>query len=424
MTIKTAFTSIFLLSFIFQVVSQNKKLLIKNVTVIPLHINKILKNKDVVLINGVIKEIKNHIEKDSTNYDLGIIDGNGKYLIPAFADAHSHLPEKKNLKRFFLMNLLNGVTTLRSMRGKMWHLEINKKDEFTPKLILSSPPTSRNDTISEIDANKIVSNYKKAGFDFMKILSIKDEQTLAYLMASAKSNNFHLAGHCPSNIDVFKICQSNVYQSIEHLSGFFKLKNATDINLATNLSIINNVYHSPTLDWYFTRQVPEKELRQRPGVKFLPTELVENWEEKIATHHKNTTKKERKTDRKKSKNKFNDRLKYLKQIYEQGGKLLVSPDASGIYNIPGFGVHTEMKHYVNAGISNFDILKATCYNLSEMLSSQNEWGAIKIGAKSDMVLLNSNPLESIEDTKEINGIVFNGKFYSKSKLEEKLNSEK
>ncbi|WAC01265.1 hypothetical protein N7U66_14245 [Lacinutrix neustonica] len=83
-----------------------------------------------------------------------------------------------------------------------------------------------------------------------------------------------------------------------------------------------------------------------------------------------------------------------------------------------------MKHYANAGISNFDILKATCYNLSEMRSSQNEWGTIKVGAKSDMVLLNTNPLKNIENAKNINGIIFNGMFYSKTELEEKLNLEK
>lgn len=420
---KVSITIITLL-FTFQVFSQNKKLLIKNVTIIPLHINQLLEKKDVILINGEIKEIRDHIEKDTTTYDLGIIDGHEKYLIPAFADAHSHLPEKENLNAYFLMNLLNGVTTLRSMRGEMWHLEINKKDAFTPKLMLSSPPSSRNDNLSEIEANNLILAYKKAGFDFMKILSVKDEQTFDYLVASAKANDFQFAGHCPSSVGIFKTCKTNVFQSIEHLGGFFQLTNVAEINSAINLSITKNVYHCPTLDWYFTGQVSEEELRHRSGVQFLPTKMVKNWESKIAAHYEKTTKDERETERKKSKNKFNKRLDYLKYIYRQGGKLLLSPDASGIYGIPGFGIHTEMKHYANAGISNFDILKATCYNLSEMLSSQNEWGTIKVGAKSDMVLLNTNPLKNIENTKNINGIIFNGMFYSKTELEEKLNLEK
>jgi len=421
---KKTFITTFLILIVFQVFGQNKKLLIKNVTVIPLHINQTLENKDVIIDNGIIKEIRKHLEKDTANYDLGIIEGNGKYLVPSFTDAHSHLPEKENIKNYFLMNLINGVTTLRSMRGEMWHLDININDEFTPKLILSSPPISRRDSISEIDTNDLILGYKKKGFDFAKILSVKDENTFDYIVASAKTNNFHLAGHCPSSIGIMKICQSGVYQTIEHLGGFFQLKSRDEINTAINLSITNNIYHCPTLDWYFTGQVSEEQLRLRNGAKYLPKELIESWESKISIHYKKTEKSERESKRKKSQNQFDYRLNYLQYIYKQGGKLLLSPDASGIYGIPGFGIHTEMKHYANAGISNFDILKATCYNLSEMQSSQNEWGTIKAGAKSDMVLLNSNPLESIENTKEINGIIFNGIFYSKNSLQEKLNAKK
>jgi len=405
----------------FQIIGQNQKLLVKNVTVLPLHINQQWNNKDVVIDNGTISEIREHIAKDTAKYTLGIIDGNGKYLAPAFSDAHAHLPEKENLKRFFLMNLLNGVTTIRSMRGETWHLEIDESDAYTPKLILSSPPITRNDEFSEIAANKLIADYKKSGFDFAKILSIKDEKIFDNLTTAARSNEFHFAGHCPNNLGIFKVLNSDVFQSIEHLGGFFDLKGFDEINQAIDLSISQDVYHDATLDWYYTAQVPEEALRNRNGAKYLPKQLTEVWEAKIADHFEKTTDAEREAERKQSKVQFDGRLKYLNYIYQQGGKLLLSPDASGIYGIPGFGVHTEMKHYESAGISNFDILKATSYNLSEMLFSENEWGTIKIGSKSDMVLLNENPLEDIKNAQNLNGIIFHGKFHSKSELESELN---
>ena len=421
---KKLFTLTILLFLVYQGFSQNKKLLIENVTVIPLHINKQLDNKDVIIENGKIIKIRKHIEKDSVSYDLGIINGDGKYLVPTFTDAHSHLPEKENLETFFLMNLVNGVTNLRSMRGEMWHLEINKNAAFTPKLILSSPPISRRDSMTEESAKKLISDYKESGFDFIKILSVKDENTFDYIVSSAKSNNIHLAGHCPSNIGIFKVCESNIFQSIEHLGGFFQLESIKEINSAIDQSVTNNLYHSPTLDWYFTGQVPEEELRQRKGAEYISKEVIKGWEDKIVSHYEKTNEKDRVKEREESKSEFQTRLDYLEYIYKQGGKLLLSPDASGIYSIPGFGVHTEMKHFSNAGISNFDILKATCYNLSEMLNTENEWGTIKVGTNSDLVLLNANPLDNIENTNDINGIVFNGEFYSKSDLEKKLKEKK
>ncbi|WP_291865127.1 amidohydrolase family protein [Maribacter sp.] len=417
---KKTFSITILLFTIFQVCGQNNRLLIKNVNIIPLHINQQQSNRDVIIENGVISQIREHAENDTTDYDLGIIEGNGKYLIPSFADAHSHFPEEENLQTYFLMNLMNGVTTLRSMRGQDWHLEIDKNTEWTPNLILSSPPISRRDSLTEKMADGLISGYKKSGFDFIKILSVKDENTFDYLVKFAKNNNIKLAGHCPSNVGIFKICDSNIYQSIEHLGGFFQLQNNAEINLAIDRSISANLYHCPTLDWYFTRQVPEEQLRKRNGTEYLPKELIREWEDKITAYFDKTKEKERAGNREENKDKFQNRLDYLGHIYRQGGKLLLSPDASGIYGIPGFGVHTEMEHFANAGISNFDILKAASYNLSEMLNSENDWGTIKIGASSDLVLLNTNPLENIKNAKDINGVVFKGVFYSKSNLKKQL----
>ena len=404
-------------------ICQEKRLLIENVTIIPMHINQVLENKDVVINNGIITELREHIENDTIDYELGRIDGTGKVLIPSFADAHAHLPERENLDSYILINLLNGVTTLRSMRGESWHLDI-EKSEFTPKLVLSAPPITRRDSISKSDAEKLFENYKKQGYDFVKILSVKDVNTFDILVAQSKEKSLPLAGHCPSNIGIFNTYQSGVFESIEHLGGFFQLPEKDDIHKAIELSIYNDVYHCPTLDWYFTGQVVEDTLRNRKGVGFLPKERIEDWEKKINSYYFETTEEQRALDRSKNKTSFDTRLKNLRYIYHQGGKLLLSPDASGIYGVPGFGIHTEMQHFTMANISNYDILKAACYNLSKMLNKENEWGTIKVGAKSDLILLNANPLENIQNTEQIDGIVLNGQFYKKEFLLDKLNEKR
>ena len=412
---KNIITIIFIL-FYSTIYGQNNRLIIQDVAIIPLHINKILKNRDVIIENGVIIKIRNHIDNDTVKYDLGRINAKGKYLIPSFSDAHSHLPEEKNLNNYFLMNLANGVTTLRSMRGEMWHIEINEKDKLVPKLILSSPPISWRDSIFDAKAKQLIADYKNAGFDFVKILSVKDKSTLDLLIKYSKLYNLKLAGHCPSNVDFFYVLNSGVYQSIEHLGGFMKLRDSKKIVQAVNQSIEKQVYNCPTLDWYFTGQVLEDSLRKREGVEFIPQELVDKWEKKIQKYYSKTTIEERKNDREKSKAMFSNRLAWLNYIYRQGGLLLLSPDASGLYSIPGFGMHTEMQHFTDAGISNFDVLKAACYNLSVMLGEENDWGTIKVGTSSDLVLLNKNPLEDIKNTKEIEGIIFKGEYYTQKEL--------
>lgn len=400
--------------------AQNKRLLIENVTVIPMNVNQTFKNKDVIISDGRISNIRTHIENDTTNYDLGRIDGEGKFLTPSFSDAHAHLPEKQYLENYFLLNLANGVTTLRSMRGEKWHLDIDKTDALSPRLILGSPSISRGDSITKQNAKKLIAEYKEEGFDFIKILSVKDKKTFDYLAESAKENSFHLAGHCPSNVGIFDVCESQVFQSIEHLGGFFQLPDIKSIDSAINQSIHSSIYHCATLDWNHSSTLTDEDLRQRKGVDYIPQQLINEWETQLSESNSKTDKEKQEADRKMFENQFNYRLNYLGYIYRQGAFLLISPDASGTYSIPGFAMQTEMQHYSKAGISNFDILKAACFNLAEMLNQEQEWGAIKLGASTDLVLLNANPLDDIKHAEEVEGVVLKGNYYSQKELLDKV----
>src|SRR6185436_9771562 len=79
---------IFLLSVCFQQ-SQAQQLLIKNTNVIDVEKKKILTGQTVLVTDGKITAV----DKDRT-YKLPegttIIDGEGKYLVPGFTDAHIH----------------------------------------------------------------------------------------------------------------------------------------------------------------------------------------------------------------------------------------------------------------------------------------------------------------------------------------------
>ena len=400
----------------------NELLIIQNVNVIPLQVNTVFTQKDIILKNGQIIQIRDHLEKDTVEYSLGEINGMDKYLIPSYCDAHIHLPEKENLEVFFLMNILNGVTTLRSMRGEEWHTEIDKTSEFTPRLFLSTPPITSKESIPPEKAKLLIANYKKAGFDFVKVLSVRDEATFINLSIACKERKMHLAGHWPSKINIDTLCKSDMFLSIEHLDGFFNFKEIEALNSVINKTISAGLYICPTIGWYFKEQNLFNDLRNREGIEYISKAKLNEWEKDIELYNNETPQAKILENAIKTKRQFDKCIDYLGCIYKQGGKLLLSPDASGIYSVPGFAIHDEMKHYANAGISNFDILKAACFNLSEMAGEQNNWGSIKLGAKSDMLLLNMNPLENIYNANSIEGIIFKGKYYMIDDLKKRLKS--
>src|SRR5690606_35757656 len=108
--------------------AQEDVYIFKNVNIITMKDDQVLTNKTLVVQNGKIIEISDKTKHTSKN----IIDAKGKYLMPAMADAHVHFPESdEELEKVMKLNLINGVTKLRSMRGS-WN-DLERKNKYNSK---------------------------------------------------------------------------------------------------------------------------------------------------------------------------------------------------------------------------------------------------------------------------------------------------
>ena len=104
--------------------------IIRNVNIIPIDKDTVIKNQLVNITGNKITLITDDNDKAfKPNDRFIIIDGRDKYLMPSMADMHAHFPEYSELKKYFTLNLLAGVTTMRSMRGDEKHLTIKYTDE-------------------------------------------------------------------------------------------------------------------------------------------------------------------------------------------------------------------------------------------------------------------------------------------------------
>jgi hypothetical protein len=185
-------------------VSASTNYIIRNVNIIPFTKDTVLKNQMVIVTGSKITLITDDNGKDFQPLErYTFIDAKDKYLMPGMADMHAHFPEYNELKKYFTLNLLAGVTTMRSMRGDEKHLNI-KKDNNLPQLnlYLSSPPITRALTIDKKTADSIVIVSKANGFAFLKVLSIKDSLSFINLAAACKSYSFSFCGHGLSNISM------------------------------------------------------------------------------------------------------------------------------------------------------------------------------------------------------------------------------
>ena len=254
-------------------------MVIKNVSVISMLTNDIKENQDVVIKDGKISSISN---AKGTHYKkVFVVDGKGQYIMPTLADAHVHFPkDEPEMRRMMQLYLINGVTKLRSMRGDWnhidWRNKYNTESSVYPKLYLSPPAISRNYDLSVSQIEEYVKTSKENGFDFMKILSVKDQTIFAQFDRISKKYNFPIGGHFPGNIDDNLIFSSN-YNSFEHLGGLTGYPDVVESRL--QLIKENNIFICPTLSWYNigSGRYSYDELRKLSGMEFVPNAIVEEW---------------------------------------------------------------------------------------------------------------------------------------------------
>jgi adenine deaminase len=126
--------SFFILLLVFAMVScnaqpSNQETVFTKVNVIPMNEEKVIKNQDVVVQNGIITAIG---ESGKVKYgkNAHVIDANGKYLMPGLAEMHAHVPpvdDIEPMKEVLTLFLYNGITTIRGMLGHPRHLELRVK---------------------------------------------------------------------------------------------------------------------------------------------------------------------------------------------------------------------------------------------------------------------------------------------------------
>lgn len=392
-------------------------MVVKNVSVISMTSEKIKQNQDVVIKNGKVSSISN---SKKTNYkNLLIIDGTGKYMMPSLGDAHVHFPETEaEMERVMELYIINGVTKLRSMRGDWKHIDwrqnYNSDTSVYPKLYLSPPAISRQYDFSLMEISDYVKVASDQGFDFLKILSVKDPITFSRFDSISKSYNFPISGHFPSNIPDSLIFQSN-YNSFEHLGGLADNPDA----LKSRLQLIKerNLFISPTLTWYSigSGRYSYDELRQLPGMEFVSQATVEEWIKKTTQYREKIGMEAYKEEVANELNNLNEKFKIIKELNALGIPMLLSPDSSSNYMISGFDMVYEMELLKNADLSNYEILRMATVNFATFF--KEDYGTIEIGKAADFLLLNNNPLEDLDALKKIDGLYYNSQFLDSKKLE-------
>ena len=106
----------------------------------------------------------------------------------------------------------------------------------------------------------------------------------------------------------------------------------------------------------------------------------------------------------------------LMKINKAGGIVALGTDSTY-----GPSVHREMELLVNAGISPLDVIRIGTFNAARYLGREEEMGTVSEGKLADLLLLNENPVENINNAKNIFMVIKNGVIIDRSELKIPIN---
>ena len=106
----------------------------------------------------------------------------------------------------------------------------------------------------------------------------------------------------------------------------------------------------------------------------------------------------------------------IKSMNDMGVGVMTGTDTMVPYLIPGFTPIDEIEHFVDAGLSPYDAIKASTSGPAEFLGKQGSFGTISVGKSANFILVDGNPLENVKNLWNLEGISIRGKWLDKERL--------
>ena len=391
------------------------------------------KGNAVIIVSGnEIVTVTNQTEYYSKYYSTinnettreNILNLTGKYVIPGLFDMHAHVAgvRKNSYNQDFSENALKmlldyGVTTIRSPAGptnqsialkhNVSEGIIEGPEMFTAGRLLNGPqiaiPFVEKQISTEEQAREEVRNQAAAGVDYVKLYVGLPPNLVQAAIDEAHSQGIGVIGHLymtswtdaanmgidalthgvPVNPSLLPSGDSreqfleNGGGPFDHLLWLDLLDlDSTEINEMINALVENSVPVDPTLSIYET-------MLRDDGYGFSDPQNQLRWA-KV--------------------------LQLTKIMHDKGVQILSGSDIPNFGLIPGASLHNELELLTEAGIKPLEVVAIATKNGAEALGIDNRVGTIESGKEADVIILTSNPIENISNTKGIEAVIVDGRF--------------
>ena len=450
-----------------------------NVNLVPMTDEIILKDQTVLIDGTMITDVGP--SNDIVIPDCAaIIDGKDAYLMPGLADMHVHIyEESRDEYPVPPLNLYiaKGVTTIRDCGTAPlsrsdtfvldWRDEIISGEAIGP-MIYSSGRTIHGPASNP---GSIVRQRHSNGFDFVKLYFELSSDEFEQAQAVAEELEMYSVGHIPYQVGMEQAIYAGLDEiaHIEEIGFDFMFENNRPVGVLSMDQWLSIMVQSILVDFEYGAggdfsfdpaefdRVHGMRLNQilndlksndvLVGTTLAVYEVVDQKlfeQEKFLSREENAYLPPKLLDEvRKGQNRhqllfqmLNENaplwnwkrsldVSLLQELHQANIRLVSGTDAgsSSIGVVEGYATHDDLRILTELGFTPYEALLTATVNAAyavEKMNREGDFGTIEAGKRADLVLLGSNPLEDINNTQDILGVMTLGRWYPAKILEQMI----
>jgi imidazolonepropionase-like amidohydrolase len=369
-----------------------------------------------------------------------LINGKGKFLMPGLWDMHVHEMPSPHVPELFVANGVTGIRDMYDDQPKIRELRKAIQEHRRPGPRVVASGRVLNGVLEKNfeavirtpeEGRQAVRQQIKDGADFIKVYNALSREAYYAIADECKRNGIPFAGHTPDSVTTAEAAAAG-QRSIEHLDGVLldcsrntaslrwsrvfvpdkRVLDSFDGARADRLFatfVRYGTWHCPTLSVYrsavFVDDASLVDNRKDPNLaRYLPR----FWLPQPAKNSLGLA-LDRAVQQK--------MMEVTATMFRAGVRLLAGTDTGAPFVLPGFGLHDELELMVAAGLPVSAVLRIATLAPAQFLGRDNELGSVSRGKLADLVLLDADPLKSIENTRLIRAVVADGRLYERAALD-------
>jgi imidazolonepropionase-like amidohydrolase len=455
---------------------------IDNVSIVDPTDGSMRRDHSIVIRGGFIEALMLTSEAP-VETSMRTIAGEGRFAVPGYNDMHTHVLQDPNPQLGFALMLAQGITGIRQMEGSSELLRNRAENrlglnETTPRLLGLPGELLLPFNANTVDGVRdVIARQWDEGADFIKMV-LTDREVFAAAIEAAHSQGLRIAGHMPPPVRIDDAVESG-FDSFEHLGTglsvflttsseadalwakqptdlpfpswavrlpfagaafdtFLKgsfLGPATNSTNAEQLLTLKDAFASysedraaelgrafarkqawntPTLVGIRTKyRLDDPEFVNDPWLEKLP---ASQREAELAEIEKFSATPTADLD---IFHEYYDRIVQTIGIWaKEGAPIMTGTDNNG--KGAGTTLALEFRELGRAGLTPLEVLQATTTAPATYLDRTDRMGRVAAGMNADLLLLDEDPLASIDNLSSISMVVRDGHDYSSEQLDARV----